>query len=127
MEKLSKNYLIELRTRNQGNRVIKTLINTIIGELDRVTKNPSEDQIIKVINKMYKSNEEVTQTEDIKTEQKFLNSLLPKMMTTEEITNIVNSLDLKLIGDYMKHFKENYTGRYDGKELSKIVKEKINN
>lgn len=127
MEKLSKNYLIELRTRNQGNRIIKTLINTIIGELDRVTKDPSEDQIIKVINKMYKSNEEVTQTEDIKVEQEFLNSLLPKMMTTEEITNIVNSLDLKSIGDYMKHFKENYTGRYDGKELSKIVKEKINN
>lgn len=87
MEKLSKNYLIELRTRNQGNKIIKTLVNTIIGELDRVTKDPSEDQIIKVINKMYKSNEEVTQTEDIKTEQEFLNSLLPKMMTTEEITN----------------------------------------
>ena len=38
MEKLSKNYLIELRTRNQSNRIIKTLINTIIGELDRVTQ-----------------------------------------------------------------------------------------
>lgn len=127
MEKLSKNYLIELRSKNQSNKVIKTLINTIIGELDRVTKDPSEDQIIKVISKMYKENEEVTQVESIVIEQEFLNSLLPKMMTSDEVTDIVNSLELKSIGDYMKYFKENYSGRYDGKELSKIVKEKLSN
>lgn len=125
MGTLSKEYLIKLRSENLGNKVIKTLINTIIGELDRISKDPSEDQIIKVLSKMYKSNEEVSQTESIKEEQKFINSLLPKMMTTEEITIVVNSLDFKSIGEYMKYFKENYGGKYDGKELSKIVKEKL--
>jgi uncharacterized protein YqeY len=76
---------------------------------------------------MYKSNEEVTQTEEIIKEQEFLNSLLPKMMSTEELSSIVDSLNFKSIGEYMKYFKDNYSGKYDGKELSKIIKEKINN
>lgn len=127
MEKLSKSYLIKLRSENLSDKTIKTLINTIIGEMDRISKDPSEEQIIKVLNKMYKSNEEVTQTEEIIKEQEFLNSLLPKMMSTEELSGIVDSLNFKSIGEYMKYFKDNYSGKYDGKELSKIIKEKINN
>jgi uncharacterized protein YqeY len=127
MEKLSKSYLIKLRSENLSDKTIKTLINTIIGEMDRISKDPSEEQIIKVLNKMYKSNEEVTQTEEIIKEQEFLNSLLPKMMSTEELSSIVDSLNFKSIGEYMKYFKDNYSGKYDGKELSKIIKEKINN
>lgn len=127
MEKLSKSYLIKLRSENLSDKTIKTLINTIIGEMDRISKDPSEEQIIKVLNKMYKSNEEVTQTEEIIKEQEFLNSLLPKMMSTEELSSIVGSLNFKSIGEYMKYFKDRYSGKYDGKELSKIIKEKINN
>ena len=127
MEKLSKSYLIKLRSENLSDKTIKTLINTIIGEMDRISKDPSEEQIIKVLNKMYKSNEEVTQTEEIIKEQEFLNSLLPKMISTEELSSIVDSLNFKSIGEYMKYFKDNYSGKYDGKELSKIIKEKINN
>lgn len=127
MEKLSKSYLIKLRSENLSDKTIKTLINTIIGEMDRISKDPSEEQIIKVLNKMYKSNEEVTQTEEIIKEQEFLNSLLPKMMSTEELSSIVGSLNFKSIGEYMKYFKDSYSGKYDGKELSKIIKEKINN
>lgn len=127
MEKLSKSYLIKLRSENLSDKTIKTLINTIIGEMDRISKDPSEEQIIKVLNKMYKSNEEVTQTEEIIKEQEFLNSLLPKMMSTEELSSIVGSLNFKSIGEYMKYFKDSYSGKYDGKELSKIIREKINN
>jgi uncharacterized protein YqeY len=124
---MKKEDLLKLKLENKSNSVIRNLISTIIGELDRKSKNPSEAEVMSVIKKIRDADMEVTQTEQIKVELEFLNSLIPSNLSLEEINSLVYSLSFTKIGEYMSYFKENYTGRYDGKELSKIVKEKLQN
>lgn len=122
---MKKSDLLKLKSENISNSVIKNLINTIIGDLDRISKDPSEEQVNKVIKKMYEDNREVTQTDDIIKEQEFLRNLLPRPLTPLEIKDEVNKLNFTKIGDYMSYFKNNFPSRYDGKELSAIVREKL--
>ena len=48
---------------------------------------------------------------------------LPKMMSNEEIREIIASLEDKSIGNVMKHFKTNYAGKCDMKAVSEIAKQ----
>ena len=54
----------------------------------------------------------------IKTIQKYL----PKMLSKEEITAIINGLTDKSLPAVMKHFKINYQGKADMKLVSDIAK-----
>ena len=54
----------------------------------------------------------------IKTIQKYL----PKMLSSEEITAIINGLTDKSLPAVMKHFKINYQGKADMKLVSDIAK-----
>ena len=47
---------------------------------------------------------------------------LPKMLTEEEIKNIILSLDDKSIPSVMKHFKLNYNGKCDMALVNKFLK-----
>lgn len=130
METLSKKSLLDLKMLHSDNRVIKNLLSTIIGELDRITKNPTEDQIMKVIKKLYESNKECmkdSNDESLKIESDFLSQFIPKELSDEEIKNIVNSENLPNIGAYMKYFKENYSNQYNGSKVKDIVTEYLKN
>lgn len=64
-------------------------------------------------------------------EIKAMETYLPKALSEEEMRDIVVRLlvrsDVRYdMGMIMKHFKENYSGQYDGKTLSGIVKEMLN-
>jgi len=48
-----KNKIIEYRNTHQESRV---LLSTVLGELDRIGKSPTDDQVISVIKKMIESN-----------------------------------------------------------------------
>jgi len=47
---------------------------------------------------------------------------LPKMMTEEEIAQIINELSDKSIGAVMKHFKTNYAGKVDMRLVQEVLK-----
>lgn len=130
MEILSKKSLLDLKMLHSDNKIIKNLLSTIIGELDRITKNPTEDQIMKVIKKLYESNKECmkdSSDESLKIESDFLFQFIPKELSDEEIKNIVNSEDLPNIGAYMKYFKETYPNQYNGSKVKGIVTEYLKN
>lgn len=52
----------------------------------------------------------------------FVQNFLPKMMSQEEIRNIILSLEDKSIPAVMKHFKLNYAGKCDMRDVQAIVK-----
>lgn len=48
---------------------------------------------------------------------------LPKMLSADEIKSIISTLEDKSLPSIMKHFKLNYNGKVDMKEVSIIAKE----
>lgn len=122
---MKKEDLLRLKLENKSNPVVRNLISTIIGELDRKSKNPSEDEVMSVIKKIRDADLEVTMTDQIAKELEFLDDLIPKPLSEDGMKKIVFSLSFTKIGEYMSYFKENYPGQYDGKLLSSIVKEKL--
>lgn len=48
---------------------------------------------------------------------------LPKMLSQDEIRNIITSLEDKSMPNVMKYFKLNYNGKVDMREVSTIIKE----
>ena len=63
-----------------------------------------------------------TQVEEIEKQIKLVESYLPKMMTEEEIKNVILSLDDKSIPNVMKHFKTNYAGKCDMRMVQEVLK-----
>ena len=56
-------------------------------------------------------------------QREILEKYLPKMMSNDEIKQIISSLDDKSIGNVMKYFKTNYAGKCDMKAVSEIAKQ----
>lgn len=122
---MKKEDLLKLKLENKNNPVVRNLISTIIGELDRKSKTPSEAEVMSVIKKIRDADLEVTMTDQIAKELEFLDGLIPKPLSEDGMMKIVSSLSFSKIGDYMSYFKNNYPGQYDGKLLSSIVKSKL--
>ena len=122
---MKKEDLLKLKLENKNNSVVRNLISTIIGELDRKSKTPNEAEVMSVIKKIRDADLEVTLTDQIAEELNFLNGLIPKSLSEDGMMKIVSSLSFSKIGDYMSYFKNNYPGQYDGKLLSSIVKSKL--
>ncbi len=49
-------------------------------------------------------------------------SYLPKMMSKEEIKAIITSLEDKSVPSVMRHFKSNYAGKCDMKEVNEVLR-----
>lgn len=63
-------------------------------------------------------------------EMKVMEEYLPKQLSEENIRDIISilmtsSASLCNMGIVMKHFKENYSGQYDGKAVSTIAKQML--
>lgn len=83
----------------------------------------TDGDIVKLVKKLVEGIKETTKNAD---ELAVLEAYLPKQMTEAEIKLIVAKLKEagnSNVGDFMKYFKSNHDGLYDGKILSNIVKE----
>jgi uncharacterized protein YqeY len=111
------------------------LIEKIRHDMQEAKKNKelTEDDEIRIIKKFVKNIDETLAleiTEEQKTrlnsEKEILESYLPKQLGKEETEKIVDEMisQGKVMKDIMAYFKENYTGRYDGRTVSEIVRAK---
>ncbi len=110
-----KQQLIEYRNTHKEDRV---LMSAVLGELDRISKNPSDAECIAVIKKMVESSKECGNLEEVK----ILEQFLPKQMTDLEIMAVINQNQFPVLGDCMKWFKQNKAGLYDGKLVTELFK-----
>jgi len=101
-------------------------------ELKAAGKEATDAELIKIITKALKELEEekegyvkVNRLDDVKAVEeqvKVIEKYLPKMMSEEEIKNIIASLEDKSIPAVMRHFKMNYDGKCDMSLVSKIAR-----
>ena len=83
----------------------------------------TDADIVKIVKKIA---EGVKETKSSPDELSILESYLPSQLSEDEIKMILTTVKnsgAKNVGDYMKFFKTNYDGQYDGKVLSNLVKE----
>lgn len=64
----------------------------------------------------------VEEEEKIKRQIEIASAYLPKMLSNEEIKEIILSLDDKSIPSVMKHFKSNYNGKCDMRAVQEVLK-----
>ena len=123
------------RQLQRDNTVIYSLLGVLLGEIDRLpiprTQNPTEDQIYAVIKKLYEAAKEMREmTPEADQEYMYLKDFIKKQLSESDIRFEIEDLMLSKgcnIGMIMKHFKEWYPGQYDGKLVSQIAKEILNN
>ena len=111
-----------------GNKKLNTLLGTLLGELDRVGKNPSNEDCLRVIKKMVENSRLCNNEEDAKQ----LEIYLPQMFSETELEKIIQSYcqsnnitEKKQMGLVMSYLKTNYTGLYDGKTASGIIQKSL--
>lgn len=124
--------LKELKQINREKPVIYKLLATIIGECEQISKNPSNNEIIGVLQKMYKDNnttlgecseDRIDQIQELKEENDFISQYLPTQLTEDELLALINSQisQGKRMPDIMKYLNTNYKGRYDSKKTVIII------
>ena len=97
----------------------RTLLGTVLGELDRISKTPTDNECIQLIKKMIESNRLINTTESLY-ENQLLEQFIPQQLTESQIESIIKRERFQSIKDCMGFFKEQYSGLYDGKTVSKI-------
>ena len=112
--------------------VKKTILGVLLGELDQIGKDVSDEEVLKTIKKLIKSNMEVGSENTLK-ENDILEKYMPTILKKEELENIVDQQisengysKMKDMGKIMSYLSTNYTSRYDGKRASEIVKNRLN-
>ena len=105
-----------------GDKMTATTLVTLLGELSRLdSKEPSDAQVVGVVQKMLKGIEDIQKvrpSEELTQEAATLKAYLPQMLTEDELKSIIaeaRSNGITVMGELMKHLKDNYAGRYDGK------------
>ena len=133
IDKIKKDYLSAMK---DGNKEKKLILSTLIGEIQRKeptiidnVKTWTDEQVIKVINNLVESNKETGKLD----ENEIISIYLPTKKSVEEMKEIIvshitenNYSGIKDMGKVMNFLSSNYTGLYDGKEISNIVKITLN-
>ena len=122
----------DLKTAMKEKNVVKlSVLRVLKSEIQRSEQTASgkvdmsDGDVIKLVKKLVEGIKETTNNQD---ELYVLGEYLPKQMTENEIrvvVDVIKSSGVSNLGDYMKYFKVNHDGLYDGKTLSNIVKEII--
>ena len=123
----------------EKNTLVKDIISIIksrakLIEVDKRVKGEqlTDNDVMQLIQKLIKELEEqkenylkvnnVSEVENLAKQIEFCKTYLPKALTKEEIKNIILSLEDRSIPSVMKHFKQNYTGSCDMKEVQEVLK-----
>lgn len=115
--------------------VLSVLLNKIkLAEIEKRTQNAplTDADVVAVLQKTLKELAEekeafqkANRAENVRVLEEqiaFLSAYLPKMMTAEEIKAEILTLDDKSVPSVMKHFKVNFAGKCDMREVQAVLK-----
>ncbi len=135
-EKLKEANVTALKNHDVNARsVLSVLLNKIkLAEIEKRTQNAAltDADVVAVLQKSLKELDEEKQAFEkagraekvaVLTEQmQFVSSFLPKMMTAEEIKAEILTLSDRSVPTVMKHFKANFAGKCDMREVQAVLK-----
>lgn len=115
--------------------VLSVLLNKIkLAEIEKRTQNAplTDADVVSVLQKTLKELAEekeafqkANRADNVRVLEEqiaFLSAYLPKMMTAEEIKAEILTLDDKSVPSVMKHFKANFAGKCDMREVQAVLK-----
>lgn len=108
-----------------GNKFKRDTLSFVIGEAQRVTKEPTDDQMYSIINKSIKGLKECIGLDpNAESQIELLQSYLPKQLSDQELIDVIQDLKSEGLnrGEIMKKLKETLAGRYDAKKASEFAK-----
>ena len=116
--------------------ILSVLLNKIkLAEIDKRTQNAelTDADVVSILQKSLKelaeekeAFERANRVENVKAleaQMAFVSAYLPKMMSKEEIKAEIAKLDDKSIPSVMKHFKTNFAGKCDMRDVQSALKE----
>jgi uncharacterized protein YqeY len=113
-------------------RAIKTAITTFKTS-PNYKGNITDGDIINIIQKLVKQRQDSIEiyknagrnelAEKEMEEMNVMSEFLPKMMSEDELKEVIQASGCNNIGAVMKYLKEKYNGLYDGKMASRLIKE----
>lgn len=110
---LNKLMLENIKKREQGKEVDDVDCVQILQKTIKELTEESEN---------YKKVGNATEVDNIQKQIKIVEAFLPKMMSAEEIKEVILSLEDKSIPTVMKHFKANYAGKCDMRIVQEVLK-----
>ena len=136
IEEIKKQNMLALKNKDTVARAAySVLINKyMLAEIEKRTLNEKMEDVdtVKIIQKLikelseeaenYKKVNNTLEYEKILKQKELLETYLPKMLTEEEIKQIILTLPDKSIGAVMKYFKENYFGKCDMSLVNKALR-----
>ncbi len=105
LEKIAKGKRDEMLADADISNIIQKVIKELNDEKENYTKVGNSEEVAKIERQI-----------------EIATSYLPKMLTAEEIKEIISSIPDKSIGNVMKHFKTNYNGQVDMKLVQEVLK-----
>jgi len=103
----------------------KNILNILIGELDRISKTPDDNTVIKTVKKLIENNK-LTNEEYY---NQYLEKYIPKMLNDNKLEIIIKNIisknklsGMKGMGFIMKELNSEYIGQFNGKTVSEISK-----
>lgn len=136
IDTIKKENMLALKEKNENKRaVLSVIINKymiLTTELRAKNEEPKDDDLLKIISKTLKELEEekasyvqANREESVKKieeQMSYISSYMPKLLSEEEIKNIILSLEDKSIPSVMKYFKTNYPNKVDMGVVNKVLK-----
>jgi uncharacterized protein YqeY len=124
-EKIKADIMTAMKNKDENT---KSLLRVVSGEISRIGKDVSDDDVIKIISKMKENASEMGNAN----EMDILNKYLPVMLEPKQLEILIkgiitkNSFEgMKDMGKVMKELRDNYGSTYDGKLASEIVKNNL--
>ena len=136
LDEIKKANMVALKEKNQTARAIYSVVMTK-AMLETVKKREKNEELtdadmVQILQKTIKelNDEEESfkiankqeQADNVAKQKEVISMYLPKLLSEDEIYEIISSLDDKTIPNVMKHFKTNYAGKVEMAKVSLVLK-----
>ena len=137
LDEIKKANMTALKEKNQTARAIYSVVMTK-AMLETVKKREKGEELTdadmtqilqKTIKELtdeansYKTAGKTEQAEEVEKQKEIIEKYLPKMLSEQEIYDIISKQDDKSIPAIMKFFKANYAGKVDMSKVSAVLKQ----
>lgn len=110
-----------------SNTEVKSLLRVLIGEMNREGKIVGDEKVISIVKKMIDNAKIVGNLNEVA----ILETYLPKQLSEEQLSGLISALiynnnyTIKDMGKIMAELKGKYSGQYDGKLASTLIKNQL--
>ena len=112
-----------LSARKVDNKVAKSVLPILIADIERKKSDP----VAEIKKYLANAQECFALSSDVKYQEEIelLMALLPSQLTEGDLINVIKSNQFQDMKSAMAYLKSNYSGQYDGKLASKILKDML--